>query len=162
MADVDTPRALLVMAVQDLHDGEVAMAERLGKVHRCLADKALRDLVEQDETRAGEQRKELAEIAEALDAAPEGADNIWLRAILDDADNDCSTIARGPLRDIALAGALRKGKQAQRVSYVTARALAGALEMDEAARALLEMTERAQAADETLAVAQQRLCDDLR
>lgn len=161
MSQVDTPRALLVMAVQDLHDGERAMAERLGKVHDCLDDHALRQLVEQDRARSAERRESLERIARDLDAAPDEAHNVWLAAILDDAANDCASIARGPLRDIALAGALRKGKQSQRVSYETAIALARALDMGEAAGALSRMAAAAEAADTALARALVRLCGGL-
>ena len=45
MAEVDTPHALLVMAVQDLYDGECAMVERLGTVRDNLSDEALRDAI---------------------------------------------------------------------------------------------------------------------
>lgn len=40
MAEVETTRDLLVMALQDLHDGERAMVERLGTVQGNLADDA--------------------------------------------------------------------------------------------------------------------------
>lgn len=157
MANVDTPRALLVMAVQDLYDGECAMVERLDNVRSCLADEAMRELVEQDTARSGTQREALADIARALDAAPDKAENVWLRAILDDADNDCTSIVQGPLRDIALAGALRKGKQSQRVSYETALALACRLDLAEAAEALGAMIDAAQETDTALARALTRL-----
>lgn len=130
MAEVDTPHALLVMAVQDLYDGECAMVERLGTVRDNLTDEALRDLVEDDQLRSAEQRDAFAEIAQSLDAEPQAEPNIWLRAILDDADNDAKTIQHGPLRDIAIAGALRKAKQSQRVSYETALVPAERLGME--------------------------------
>lgn len=161
MSDVDTPRALLVMAVQDLYDGESAMVERLDHIRTCLADEAMRDLVEQDTARSGTQREALADIARALDAAPDKAENVWLRAILDDADNDCTSIVQGPLRDIALAGALRKGKQSQRVSYETALALACRLDLAEAAEALGAMIDAAQETDTALARALTRLSGGL-
>lgn len=158
MAEVDTPRALLVMAVQDLHDGETAMVERLDDIRGCLSDEALRELVDLDAGRSADQRWELAKIARALDAEPHDADNIWLRAILDDADNDCAAIAEGPLRDIALVGALRKGKQSQRVSYITAHALAHTLGIAEAAASLTRMAEAAERTDRALGDALERLC----
>ncbi|QZH73994.1 MAG: DUF892 family protein [Erythrobacter sp.] len=157
MAEVETPRALLVMAVQDLHDGECAMVARLGRVRDCLDDEVMRELVRDDAALAQAQRDELAAIASSLDAEPQDEPNVWLRAILDDADNDCQTIAHGPLRDIALAGALRKGKQSQRVSYETALALSRKLDLGEAADRLSRMVERAEATDGALATALDRL-----
>jgi ferritin-like metal-binding protein YciE len=61
------------------------------------------------------------------DAEIDGAPNIWLRAILDDADRDTENVEKGNLLDIALVGAIRKAKQAERVSYETAMALAANL-----------------------------------
>ena len=64
---------------------------------------------------------------EGLGADRQGPRNIWLRAVLEDAERDVATTAAGRWRDVALVGAFRKGKQAERVSYETAIALAGHL-----------------------------------
>jgi ferritin-like metal-binding protein YciE len=158
LAEVESARELLVMAIADLHDGEQAMAERLGKVRDHTADEAMRTLIAQDARESEARRGSLAAMARGLDAEPGDATNIWLRAILDDADNDAATIARGPWRDVALGGALRKGKQAQRVSYETALALARRLDLGNAVEALAEMIEAAAATDAALARALRRLC----
>ena len=157
MAEVETPRALLVMALQDLHDGECAMAERLPTVRDNCADDALRALVESDATLSAQQRDAFEEMLSDLNEGTGDEPNIWLRAILDDADNDADTIKRGPLRDIALVGALRKGKQSQRVSYETAGALAARLGMDEARAALDRVAKGAEETDTALAQALARL-----
>jgi ferritin-like metal-binding protein YciE len=146
-------------ALQDLHDGECAMAGRLGEVRGHAADAAMRALIAEDAARSESQRNAIGAMARALDADPDGATNIWLRAILDDADNDAETIAAGPLRDIALAGALRKGKQSQRVSYETAVALARRLGREQDAGALAAMAEAAAATDAALAGALHRLSE---
>jgi ferritin-like metal-binding protein YciE len=159
MAEVESAEALLVMAVQDLFDGENAMVERLEAVRGHAADQAMRELIAEDCGRSGRQRETLAGIAGDLDAEPGGATNIWLRAILDDADNDAKTIAHGRLRDIALAGALRKARQSQRVSYETAIALARRLKLAEAARALEDMATAAARSDAVLAAALARLAE---
>jgi ferritin-like metal-binding protein YciE len=151
MPEVKTVRALLIMAVRDLHDGECVMADRLGDVEECLSDPATRELVQHDKRRSARQREALVGIARSLDATTGDAENIWLRAILDDADNDCATIAEGGLRDIALVGALRKAKQSQRVSYETAIVLARQLKMRDAVTALRGMAEGADATDTALA-----------
>lgn len=158
MAEVEDMRGLLVMALQDLFDAETAMVQRLGVVHAHASDDDLRTIIAQDKARSAEQRAVLGELARDLDAAPGEATNIWLRAILDDADNDAATIARGPLRDIALAGALRKGKQSERVSYETAIALAAQLGLEKAERALAAIAGEEAAADEALAGALKRIC----
>lgn len=82
---------------------------------------------------------------------------ICVRAILDDAANDRETIAQGPLRDIALAGALRKAKQSQRVSHIAALALARTLAIPETAASLTRMTEGAERTDLALGNALERL-----
>ena len=136
MAEVETPTALLVMALRDLHEGETALAGWLPAVRDSIADEGLAALVDEDHQRSERQRGDLASILDALGEMPGGPPNIWLRGILDDARNDMATIAAGPLLDIALAGALRKGKQSERVSYETAVGLAGLLGLNEAARIL--------------------------
>lgn len=161
IAEVETATGLLIMALQDLHDGECAMTERLPGVCRNLANEELRAIVERDAQRSAGQRDALAGIVRGLGAACADAKNIWLRAILDDADNDAETIARGPLRDIALVGALRKGKQSQRVSYETAIALARGLGTTEAEAALCSMTRKASETDKSLATWLSRLTDGL-
>lgn len=157
MAEVESSKALLIMALQDLHDGELAMAERLPKVREHARDEDFRQLIDRDRERSAGQRDSLAGVARSLDAEPQDEPNIWLRAILDDADNDAGTVAAGPLRDIALVGALRKGKQAERVSYETALALARHLELDKAAGTLARIRDEEQAADDALAQVLERL-----
>jgi ferritin-like metal-binding protein YciE len=151
MTEVETAPALLVMALKDLLDGEAALFERLGGVADASSDAELERLITEDRPRSGSQRDHLAAVLEKLGEPPEGSENVWLRAILDDADNDASTIARGPLRDIALTGALRKAKQAERVSYETALALAERLDLAEAVQTLRRHRNEEQAADEALA-----------
>jgi ferritin-like metal-binding protein YciE len=114
MADVTTETDLLINALQDLHDAP------------------LRSLLDEDAARSAEQQRRVAHLLERREAEAEGAPNIWLRAILDDADRDSETVERGVLLDIALLGAIRKGKQAERVSYETAITLAQKLGGDDA------------------------------
>jgi ferritin-like metal-binding protein YciE len=161
MAEVESTRGLLVMALQDLFDAETVLVQRLGAVHAHASDARLRAIIVEDKARSEAQRAVLAGIARDLGAKPDDATNIWLRAILDDADNDAETIARGPLRDVALAGALRKGKQSERVSYETAIALAARLGMEDAARALTRFADEEATADEALARALKRICSTL-
>lgn len=152
MAQVDDVPALLVMALQDLHDGERAMAQRLPVVRDHVRTPALRTWIEEDAGRSHHQRDRLADIMRSMGAEPRGDRNIWLRAILDDADNDAATIAAGPLRDTALIGALRKAKQAERVSYETAIVLARRLDLQDALQTLTSIRDEEQAADDALAV----------
>lgn len=132
MPAVDTAEELLVNALQDLHDAERAMAERLPAIADDVSDHILRELLDEDASRSASQQRKVANLLERHHASVEGAPNIWLRAILDDAKRDTETVEKGALLDIALIGAIRKGKQAERVSYETAIALAEALGGDDA------------------------------
>jgi ferritin-like metal-binding protein YciE len=161
MAEVEDGTALFLMAVRDLYDAEGAMAGRLPAVRRTANDADLVAVIAEDGTRSERQRESLAAIARSLGEIPGGQTNIWLRAILDDADNDASTIAAGPLRDIALTGAFRKAKQAERVSYETAIALAHALGLDGPAATLQAIRDEEAAADEQLTRCLDRLCREL-
>jgi ferritin-like metal-binding protein YciE len=60
-------------------------------------------------------------------------------------------IEQGPLLDMALIGAFRKGVQANRVSYETAIALAHSFGFDDAERALTTSRDQLAGTDETLA-----------
>ncbi len=160
-ADVASPRALLVLALQDLFDAEAAQVERLPRLREHVRDEALDRLIGEDADRSAAQHGTLAAIVSGLGADPDGPRNIWQRGILDDADNDTETVARGPLLDIALAGALRKAKQAERVSYETALALAERLGRDADATRLRAIRDEEQSADDALAELLVRLCGGL-
>jgi ferritin-like metal-binding protein YciE len=150
MTETSTETELLIVAVQDLHAGERAWQERLP----ALRDKAGRDVADfiaQEMRRAESQAATLATVAAQLDAKPEDAPNIWLNAVIDDAERDAETIVAGPLRDIALIGALRKGKQSERVSYETAIGLAEKLGHDDIAQRLTNIRDEEGAADTDLA-----------
>ena len=157
MAEVATTEALLVMALQDLHDGEAALLERLPDVEGSARDQALKTLIAEDRSRSEGQRDRLRALLREMGEDQGDSPNIWLRAVLDDAANDAATVAAGPLRDIALTGALRKGKQSERVSYETAIALAARLGMAEAAETLRGIRDEEQAVDEALAQVLERL-----
>ena len=149
MSMTATPLALLVVAMQDLRDGEQAWMEMLPILHERLPE-ALPAYVEAERERSDAQRGRLDALLADLDT-PEAMPNIWLRAILDDAKRDSETIADGPLRAIAMVGAFRKGKQSERVSYETAIGLAAALGRTEAADALTRSRDEEAAADAALA-----------
>jgi len=123
MTKTHTAEQLLIVALQDLADAELAWSER-GAELREGSGPRVAAFLDDDLPRSAAQRERLVELIEALQAAVAGDANIWLRAILDDAARDIASTAAGPLRDTALVGAFRKGKQAERVSYETALALA--------------------------------------
>lgn len=150
MSEASSAKALLLTAVQDLHDAEKAMVERLPALRDHVSDAVLRDCLDADHARSRAQAGRLAAIAGRLDGEPCGAPNIWLRAILDDAGRDTKTIAAGPLLDIALIGAIRKAKQAERVSYETAIAVAEALLRESDAQALQRSHDEESRADAEL------------
>jgi ferritin-like metal-binding protein YciE len=127
VAEIIDGQGLLLTAVQDLYDAECAMIERLPAIAEYVSDPTLARLLADDVARSREQAERLAGIARDLGDKPKGPANIWLRAILDDADRDIRSTAAGVLLDIALVGAIRKGKHAECVSYETAIALADAL-----------------------------------
>lgn len=123
MTNTHTSEQLLIVAMQDLADAEQAWCER-GAELRDGSGARVAAFLDGDVARSAAQRERLVALIEALGAKVAGDANIWLRAILDDAARDIASTAAGPLRDTALIGAFRKGKQAERVSYETAMALA--------------------------------------
>ncbi|KHL26474.1 hypothetical protein PK98_08645 [Croceibacterium mercuriale] len=151
MPQVDSARGLLVEALQDMADAARALAERGDGLADAVNDDALRMLIVADVRAAAREAGALIDLLTGLGAAAGGADNIWLRAILDDAGRDTETEARGRWRDVALVGALRKGKQAQRVSHETALALAEHLGDAEMAAVLRGLRDDAALMDTALA-----------
>lgn len=115
-----TMHQLLIVALQDLWHGRAVVRKRLGAIADATAD---------PETRA-----ELHDIRIAAaagqgilsDLLPEEGDtpNLWAAGILDDACRDVATTAQGPVRDIALIGAIRKLLASDIVSLETALHLA--------------------------------------
>lgn len=112
---------LFRVAVKDLREGRRVVADRLPDVasatdnldtrlafHRLIAGSA----------------EEMGVLAEML-GEPDGEPNLWAGGIMDDACRDVASTAAGPVRDIALIGAIRKFLAADIVSLETAIALAG-------------------------------------
>ena len=149
MAVTKTARDLLIVALQDLRDAESAWTERGHKLMDS-AGAPLRSFLKADMARSKAQSALLKDLLASLGEDEEGDDNIWLRAILDDAARDTRSTATGPLLDTALIGAFRKGKQAERVSYETALALASRLELDEVADKIAECRDQESDADAEL------------
>lgn len=149
MGLTNTAEKLLIVAMQDLRDAEDAWTERGPKLQPA-AGALLRRFLEADIERSSVQSRVLTTLLSSLGQDDEGDSNIWLRAILDDADRDSRSIAAGPLLDTALIGAFRKGKQAERVSYETAFALASHLELAEAADRLSQLRDQETDADAEL------------
>ena len=114
------------MAVQDLLDAKQGWIERSDALS-AHAGERIKMVLADERARAQTHAQRLIEVLRERGAALNGPPNIWLRAILDDAARDAATIEAGGLRDIALCGAFRKGKQSERVSYETAIHLAGRL-----------------------------------
>jgi ferritin-like metal-binding protein YciE len=150
MTEIKDAPGLLLTAVQDLHDGECALIERLPAIVRKVSDPAFAGFLADDITRSRAQAGRLEEIAGRLGGAAQAAPNIWLRAIIDDAQRDCEMIEHGVLLDIALVGAIRKAKQAERVSYETAIALSDTLSRTDEARLLRASCDEESEADACL------------
>ena len=150
MPKTKTVQELLIVALQDLNDGEHAVVERIASIARKVSPGLARYIIKERE-RAARQSTRLEKVLEELDAAVTGAPNIWLRAVLDDAARDSRTIVHGPLRDIALVGAFRKAKQSERVSYETAVGLAKATARTDLATSLQLSHDEEATADATLA-----------
>jgi ferritin-like metal-binding protein YciE len=111
---------LLTEAVQDLAAAARLTVARWPRIADKADDTALRDSFDAVTAAAREQ----VEALEASGRGEGGPENLWMAGILDDAKRDARSNARGPVRDTALIGAVRKGLAATIVSYGTALALA--------------------------------------
>lgn len=132
MTTTDSAAALLRVAIQDLHAGKRAFASRMPALCERMTDAALVEGMRREVERALGQAARLE--ATGVDVA--GPKNLWMSGILDDAERDARTTQPGMLLDIALIGAIRKGKAAEIVSSETAIALARRVEQPALAEAL--------------------------
>ena len=119
-----TARDLLIVAIQDLYAAEQLLAGRMAEPLGAARDAGIVQVFEDYRSASVARVEALASIAGDLDEPAQGAPNIWMTGVLDDAARDARTTKPGPLLDIALVGALRKGAHAARVSYETAIELA--------------------------------------
>lgn len=150
MSETSTPKALLIVALQDLLEGERAWLTRLPEL-RPRTPSALQETLAGEMARSQTQADRLEALLSVMPPDAPAAPNLWLNAVIDDATRDSETIAAGTLRAIAMVGAFRKGKQSERVSYETAIGLAEALGLTDAARDLAQSREEEVAADAELA-----------
>ena len=121
MAKTASRAALLHVALQDLHAGKRAQADRLPALRDAVRDPALRELLSDEIARVAAQAERLAAGGDMS-----GPVNLWIGGILDDAERDAGSHEPGPLLDAALVGAVRKAKAAEIVSSETVVALARA------------------------------------
>jgi ferritin-like metal-binding protein YciE len=146
MSSTDTPDKLLIACVQDLYAGAILMAERLPRLVPVIQDAALASLLQEQVALSQAQ----ADALQQTDRDTDGPANLWMKGILKDAKRDSKSIAPGPLLDIALIGAIRKGFAAEIVSYETAIAVAGALGDTSVRTAAEQNTIQRQEADHAL------------
>ncbi len=158
MSKTASTRQLLIVALQDLHDAERAWGERGVKL-RDGSGPQVQGFLASDGERSARQATTLARLLDALGGDTGGDPNIWFRAILDDAERDIASTVAGALPDTALIGAFRKGKQAERVSYETAIALAAKLGDSQAENALVAIRDEEAGADAELASLLSRTVD---
>jgi ferritin-like metal-binding protein YciE len=142
---------LLTEAVQDLAAAARLTTVRLAKIVDRVDDPALRATFDEVVAAAHQQVAAL----EASGRGEGGPENLWMAGILDDAKRDARSNARGPVRDTALLGAVRKGLAATTVSYDTAVALAHS--SAPLARMLRAQRTRVRALDKTLSAALARI-----
>lgn len=160
MSLTKTPTELLIVALQDLHDAEVAWTERGPALVRKTGAELARFL-EADIARSAEQGADLTALLGSMNAPVAGDPNIWLRAILDDAARDSKSITPGPLLDTALIGAFRKGKQSERVSYETAAILAARLNLRQIEEKLALFIDHESTADRDLRAMLEKIVEGL-
>ena len=127
MAEVRSLAALLVDCVQDLLADEQVSAARLPALAGHAEGAALKAAVLRHAGETLAQAERLERAAASIGASGQGPACLWAEGILNDAGRDTETVARGPLLDAALIGALRKLEHAEIVSYETAIGVAARL-----------------------------------
>lgn len=124
MTRTTTPPELLMDCLYDLWDGERLLCARLETIREHAADPGLAACLVEIRSQAECDMATLKEAIRGLDVPEPDTPNIWMEGILNDARRDTQSIARGPLLDAAIVGAVRKALVAAKVSYETAIAVA--------------------------------------
>ncbi|MCL6250467.1 ferritin-like domain-containing protein [Altererythrobacter sp. KTW20L] len=137
---------LLALCIEDLAEGARLVTGRLPQIAEKAGDD-LRDLLH----RIAEGHGREVDIFTHAGMRTSGPANIWMRGILDDAQRDSETLPEGPLRDIALVGAVRKLMAADLASLETALALARQLGLRDQTETLTAMHAAARGFDGELA-----------
>lgn len=133
---------LLHVCVQDLYAGRTLAATKLPTV-ASAAGEGLCALVQAMQQQYAEEAAQFERTGYDLD----GPENLWMAGIMDDAERDTRTIARGLLLDIAIIGAVRKALAADAVSLETAVVVAHSLGEESLGNLLRSMRERGHEAD---------------
>jgi len=136
MATTASKEDLLQACIQDLHAARRVAAGRLPAV-AAAAGPELAPILRSVQQDFAAQAERLEATGHDLD----GPENLWMAGIMDDAERDTKTVARGPLLDTALIGAVRKGLAADGVSLETGVAVARSLGKDREGELLEEMRE---------------------
>lgn len=119
MADDSQTRsreALLIVALQDLWQARCVVRDHMKAIEHATVDPETRAIFEEIRTASVDEQAILCDLA----SGPGDTPNLWARGIMDDAHRDVATTAEGPVRDIALIGAIRKLLAADIVSLETA------------------------------------------
>jgi ferritin-like metal-binding protein YciE len=145
MSETATKGALLQACVQDLYAARQVAMER----QPCVTRKAGPELTVLLEELTANLAEE-AERFESTDISLEGPENLWMAGVMDDAERDTRSIARGALLDTALIGAVRKGVAADAVSLETAIAVARSLGREDIAALVEAMRARSSRHDGSL------------
>jgi hypothetical protein len=111
-----TREGLLIVALQDLWQARCVVRDHMKAIEQATVDPETRAVFEEIRTAATGEQAILCELA----SGPGDTPNLWARGIIDDAHRDVATTAEGPVRDIALIGAIRKLLAADIVSLETA------------------------------------------
>ncbi len=143
-ADYDT---LLTVCIQDLHRGEKLLGEALPDVAGNADGSVLKAVLDD----ASDACTVAAAALEQTGRSEGGAENLWMKGIVDDARRDTRSIVFGELLDTAIVGAIRKALAARIVSYDTAIAVAGVMGEADIEAALTEIRQRADDIDARLA-----------
>jgi len=140
-----TMHELLTVALQDLREGRRVVAARLPEIAEATRDEETRAAFRRLTARSTHEMETLAEMV----SKPDGEPNLWAAGILDDACRDVASTAAGPVRDVALIGAIRKFLGADIVSLETAIALVQH-DDEQVSEGLRDLCERASQADHLL------------
>lgn len=111
---------LLRVALRDLREARRVVADRLPEVASATDSLETRLAFHNLIARSTEEMGVLAEMLRE----PDGEPNLWASGIMEDACRDVASTAAGPVRDVALIGAIRKFLAADIVSLETAICLA--------------------------------------
>lgn len=127
---------LLVLELQQIHSAETQLARQLPRLSKAVESDTLREMLDERLEEGERIVQEIESALEEMEESPGRRRNVAAEGLINDAREHVQELERGPALDSVLIAAIQKTEHYCIAAWGTARALARALEEDEAEKAM--------------------------